>query len=52
VSINNHPERRDEMGEDKFAEAMIELNEFLEGIKEDGILTKEEIIQEVDNVFG
>jgi hypothetical protein len=39
------------MAEDEYAEAMIELNGFLEKVKEEGILTKEDVIREVDNVF-
>ncbi len=39
------------MSEDKFAEAMIELQEFLDKVKEEGVLRKSEIIREVENVF-
>lgn len=40
------------MAKDEYAEAMIELNDFLERVKEEGVLTKEDVIKEVDNVFN
>jgi len=36
---------------DKYAEAMIELNDFLNRIMEEGILDKTDIINEVENVW-
>ena len=50
--LNGGIERRNKMAEDKYADAMIELNDFLEGIKEDDILTREDVLKEVENVFG
>jgi len=34
-----------------WTEAMNELNTLLESIKEDGVLTKEDVLREVKNVF-
>ena len=39
------------MPEDKWADAMCELNGALESAKEDGV-TKEEALAEVENVYG
>jgi len=39
------------MPEDKWAEAMIELNGTLEAAKDAGV-TKAEALQEVENVYG
>jgi hypothetical protein len=35
-----------------WTEAMIELNSLLETIRDETIVTKQEVLQEVDNVFG
>ena len=37
--------------EDKFADLMSELNSLLEVMRDEGI-TKEEILKEVDNIYG
>jgi len=39
------------MAEDKWADAMIELNGTLEAAKDAGI-TKAEALQEVENIYG
>lgn len=38
--------------EDKYAEAVNELNDFLEEVKEYGVLSKEDVLREVENVFN
>ncbi len=34
-----------------YTQALIKLNDLLSWIKEDGIMTKEEVLKEVENVF-
>ena len=39
------------MSEDKYVDARNSLNSYLIDIAEEGILTKEDVLQEVENVF-
>ncbi len=39
------------MAEDEYADAIIYLEGILEKIKDEGILTKEDVLREVDNAF-
>jgi len=53
VSVRiRHGGIKEEEMDDKYADAVNALSDFLEAVFEAGILMKEDVLREVENVFG